>query len=138
MDRRQVLAQMVPYYNVSGRTGGDTSCASNAESCMLWTKSSPVQAVASLAFKDGKVSTVVKYWDPKDQQQAAPFARSVYGAIAALVKDGKTTCIINASENDSPNAEQKTATITCGGRKIDIDVVHTEKGESALISEWLK
>jgi hypothetical protein len=140
MPRGHVVSNLSPSFFISAWKGRGSECTPDINSCVLWEKQEqpPFSPVANLGFKDGVLNSVIKYWDPEDQQQAVPFARSVYGAIASLVKDGKTTCNISAQQGDSPGLEQKSVYLICGGRSIDIEITnHKKYGESATISESL-
>ena len=137
MSKDQVVTQLVTSFDVAGPSGRTSPCEST---CTIWEKAAgpPYTMVGSVAFRDGKLSSATKYWDPVDQQKAAPFARSVYGVIAELVKDGKTTCTIQTGQSESPGNEQKAAFIICGDRKIEILVMRDDKlGEIGTVSELL-
>lgn len=140
MPRAQVISWLAGNFDVSGGSR-QSICPEDAAGCILWEKGGqpPFSPVASLGFKNGVLDGVVKYWGPQNQQQAVPFARSVYALIASLEKDGRTICKLTAQQTESPGNEEKAAFITCGARSAEVSVWRNEKyGESADVSERLK
>lgn len=108
------------------------------KSYMVVSKGDGRGAIASVAFSEGKLKSVIRYWGPRDQQRGAEFARSVYGVIAEFVRQGKRICRISVGEDQVPDAELKTAFIVCGIREIRIDLTRTEDGNFASVSDILR
>lgn len=136
MPRDQVLTRLAKPFDLSGPEGGTSPCPEYG--CVLWLKGGPPYTmVASLSFKDGRLSWLIKYWSPEDQRRSEPFAQAVFAAISSLVSDGKIQCTINVRQDGSPRLEQKHAYIICGDRKLDIRIVHSEEGDFGALDEWL-
>jgi hypothetical protein len=132
MPKDQVLKLLTSYFDVQGTPGGrNTPCDSSCS--VIEPGGPPYKFVASVSFKDGRLSSVIRHWSPDDQQAAVPYARALWGAISSLVKDGKTVCTIAAGQNESSRG----AFITCGDRQIhvSIDRVHLSPDPNSKIEE---
>lgn len=134
MPKDAVIAALAGSYEVRNLGEGQVSS---------WIVSSkngpPFKAVGNVVFKDGKLSSVLKYWGPEDQQKGVEFATSLYGVIDGFAKEGRRTCTISVGQKQDPGYENKAMFITCGEKYIRIDIDRSEKtGESADITEVLE
>lgn len=96
------------------------------------------ELVAAVEFKEGKVSSVRKYWGPANEVKGVEFARSLYGVLASFSAEGKTDCSISVDQIQEPGWEHKNAYILCGRKAIEIGIGHSAKvGEFATVDEVL-
>jgi hypothetical protein len=131
MPRDVVVAKLAESYQLN---------KTEADSFWVVSKDGPPHTVVgNVGFKNGKLSAVLKYWGPEDQQKGLEFANSLYAAIASLSKNAQESCSVNVGETNEPQVERKSAFITCGQRYIRMDIVHNKKGgDSAGITEVLE
>jgi hypothetical protein len=133
MPQDTVIAHLVEQFTLRKQSG------SGAEGVwMVFPKTvPPYDAVASLSFKNGKLTAVLKYWGPADQQKGVEFARALYAVLAELTKDNGTCVVSNGVSNDV-NFEAKAIFINCGTKYVRIDITRSEgPSESAEITEAL-
>src|SRR5207253_5009486 len=95
--------------------------------------------VGNVAFRDGRLSSVFKYWDPPDQQKGVEFAQKFYAAVTSMVNEGHRSCVLGTASSDQPRSEQRVAFITCGRRSLEVSVLRTdEHGAFASVTEKLE
>ncbi len=135
MSQQKVLDMLAERFKVAKFPGsGDGPFSS-------WTvmaRTAPFTLIGNVTFNDGQLTSVIKYWGPNDQQKGVEVASALYGALAQFIKEGKRSCVIDTSTNQTPQAEMKSAFITCGGKYLDVSIVRTNGFESASISEFLQ
>jgi len=133
MSKEKALAALAGHYALKPATTGETG---PVDALFVYDHST---LIANVAFRSGRLLSVFKYWNPVDQQQGAELARKLYGAVGSLVKDGYTTCTLDAVSSENPQAELRTAFVTCGPRSLQLTVVRLERGgESVTLSEKLQ
>jgi hypothetical protein len=86
--------------------------------------------IASLGFRKGKLTSVFKSWDGSDIQRQIGMATSIYGALSTFVREGRTSCSIDASQKSTPSSESQSAFISCGDKYIRIDIIDIKSGEA--------
>lgn len=95
--------------------------------------------LANVTFRSGRLTSVLKYWDPADQQKGSDLARKFYGAVGSLVKDGYATCTLDIGSSDGPAGEIRTAFVVCGPRSRELSFVRADEGgESSMLVEKLQ
>ncbi len=94
--------------------------------------------IGNVAFKDGKLVSVIKEWGPDDQEKGVELASALYGAMAQFVKEGRRSCVIDTGTNQTPQGEIKTAFIACGGKYLDVTITKISRGETASVTEHLQ
>ncbi len=108
-----------------------------------WTVSSkngpPFKSVGNVVFRDGKLSSVLKYWGPEDQQKGVEFATSLYGVIDGFTQEGRRACTISVGQKQDPGYQSKAMFINCGNKYVRIDIGRREQvGEFTDITEVLE
>jgi hypothetical protein len=130
MDEQRAVAALVDEHEVS---------KTDNLHWMVRSKYGPRRDVAQLRFLKGRLTYVRKYWTPDDQQQAAPMASALYGALRQLVLEGHRTCQITTSSDQNPKSEYKTAVIDCGVKQINLTVFRERSvGEVAMLDEVME
>ena len=133
MPREDVLAKLAGNFRI--RKDSDTGWS-------VWSKHGPYDPIASLTFKRGKLSGVIKYWGPTDQQKGVDFARSLYGALTGFVTEGRRVCTISVDQTQHPGFEAKSASISCGRKYIMVNISVIDKPgappEAATVDEFLQ
>jgi hypothetical protein len=72
-------------------------------------------AVASIAFVDGRLVSVWKYWTITRPVAGEALANALYGAVHSLEQEAQTGCAIRTRE-------EKLIFVTCGKRYLKIEV----------------
>jgi hypothetical protein len=103
-------------------------------------KVKPSRIVGSLSFKQGKLTTAMKYWTPVDVPDTqVGFADSLFSAVRAFEREGRTGCIVSTAGQPSDSYEVKAVFISCGQKYLRIDITKEENGNSsASIAEVLE
>ena len=98
----------------------------------------PFMVIGNVAFTDGKLTSIMKYWSPEDQKKGVEFATSLYGVIDGFVREGRRTCHIDIGQVQDPGYDARAMFIVCGKKQIRIDISRSGQfGESATITEVL-
>jgi hypothetical protein len=79
-------------------------------------------AVASIAFVDGKLASVWKYWTITGPVTGEAFANALYGAVQSFEQEGRTVCAIQT-------VETRLIFLTCGQRYLKIEVGNAQLTE---------
>lgn len=132
--RDPIITSLSRYYSVQNMAEGQYS------TWMVTSKDGPpFRSVASLGFRDGKLSSVFKYWGPQDQQKGTEFANALYGVIKGFNEEGKHACAISVGQKQEPNHEAKAIFIACGEKYVRVDIGRNEStGEYTDITEVLE
>jgi hypothetical protein len=102
-------------------------------------KDSAAEPIGSVAFKDGKLTTVMKYWTPKDQQRGFEFATNLYGVITSFTNEGKNLCTIETARKQDTGIDSKAIFISCGAKYVRIDITSGAKtGDTTGLAEVLE
>lgn len=96
-------------------------------------------SVGSLAFRDGRLTSVRRSWGPADQQAGVELAKALYGAANQMVKEGRRQCFLSVGSGQSPRMEARTIFLQCAGKRLDIQIVEdNQMGNAAFIDEVLE
>lgn len=128
-----VLERLGEKYDVSEYGRGSYS--------VWWVKEKvkPSRLVGSLAFKEGKLKTVMKYWTPEDTPDTrVGLANSLFSAVRAFEREGRASCTISTSDQQVSNYDMRAVFISCGQKYLRIDITRSEKGDSANVTEVLE
>ena len=80
MPQDSVIAKLAEEYKVEKEGGG----------WLIEQKEGPpFPPVANIAFENGKLQEVRKYWGPEDQAKGVEFATTLYGLIASFSEEGE-------------------------------------------------
>lgn len=101
-------------------------------------KLAPPKYVASVAFRQGKLTVVMKNWAPENQQKGVEFATSLYDVITSFTNEGRTACSIGTGRKRDPGYDGKAIFVTCGAKYIRIDLLSGPQGESTNMTEVLE
>lgn len=113
MPQDSVIAKLAEEYKVEKEGGG----------WLIEQKEGPpFPPVANIAFENGKLQEVRKYWGPEDQAKGVEFATTLYGLIASFSEEGRRNCIISVGETYGPDYNNKSAFISCGQKRIEISI----------------
>ena len=93
--------------------------------------------VANIAFRQAKLTIVMKNWAPENQQKGVEFATSLYDVITSFTNEGRTACSIETGRKRDPGHDGKAIFITCGAKYIRIDILSGPQGESTSMAEVL-
>jgi len=108
-------------------------------SSWLVTTDKGAEIVGSVAFKDGKLSNIMKYWTPKDQRRGFEFATSLYGLITSFTNEGRNLCAIETARKQDGDIDSKAIFLTCGAKYIRIDVTSGgSAGDTTQLAEVLE
>jgi hypothetical protein len=97
-------------------------------------------AVGNVAFRNGRLSLVLKYWDPPEERGTGiALAQKFYGAVGSLVRDGHRSCTLESDSFTEPQAARQVATIRCGRRSLELSVWRSDQhGEWVNLLERLQ
>lgn len=110
--------------------------AGPVQSFIVWDGTTPI---GNLAFRNGHLISVFKYWDPPNQQAGADLAQKLYAAVGSLVKDGHRSCVLDTGASEEPRVDQRVVFITCGHRSLEVSVLRSEEhGTYATVLEKLE
>lgn len=102
-------------------------------------KGHPQAAVASVSFKEQKLTFVSKIWTVNEPNTEAGLGNALFGAVTSFEQEGKTGCTIKTGQSQEPAMERKTIFIICGQKHLQIDMFRIgQQGETASISEVLQ
>ena len=122
MPQNIVMGKLAQYY---GTRKLDSSSTVEQDWLVINKEGPPWQAVRGVSFKDGKLSAASKEWGPQDQAKGVEFARSLFGAISELVKQGKKDCWLAIDQKEVPGAESKLAYIVCDDKYISFFILRS-------------
>ncbi|MBI1956684.1 MAG: hypothetical protein HYS38_09850 [Acidobacteria bacterium] len=99
----------------------------------------PVTAYGDVSFSNEKLDVANKVWNIASDGKDVSFAQALYGAISALVKEGKEICKISTEHHEQPGMDSNSVYLFCSQRKyLNIGIVRIhDHGESANITEVL-
>lgn len=142
MPRQAVLKALSPYVvrqaDLSSGTLKYRLCDGEDVSCSVFHMGGPGEhEIASLLFKDNRLTFVSKPLNGGEEQQGVSLADALYSAFATLLGEGKKACVIDAGQNDGPKGYSRFAFVICGERSIVIQVNHVDSGPSVFLEERL-
>jgi hypothetical protein len=110
------------------------------ESFAIHSKTNPNLGYGSVSFKDGKLSSVTKYWEIYGPDSGVAVIRAIYGAISSF--GGSTrTCNVTTFDDQEPSTGKKGVVISCGSRQLQVFTnrwaFKTGSGEAAVVTEVL-
>ena len=97
----------------------------------------PPRAIGSVTFTDGKLTTVMRYWGPEDQQKGFEFAEHLYDLPNSFTNEGRTSCSIETGRLKQLEFDSRTIFITCGAKHIRMDLLTKQDGKFTDLSEVL-
>lgn len=100
-------------------------------------KLTPPKHVGSVAFRQGKLTSVMKNWAPENQQKGFEFATSLYDVITSFTNEGRTVCSIETGRKNDLGYDAKTIFIICGAKHIRIDLLSGPERDAVMMSEVL-
>ncbi|MGB2625459.1 MAG: hypothetical protein WAK20_01610 [Candidatus Acidiferrum sp.] len=73
----------------------------------------------TLHFKNNRLSSVTKYWNPDGPDSGTSVVRAIHGAVSSF---GKTshTCVVSTFDDQEPSMEKKGITLDCGKQHLQI------------------
>jgi hypothetical protein len=96
-------------------------------------------AIATLLFKNHRLSNVTKAWSPPDQAAAFDTTLQIYRTIQELINNSPTTCIVEPGETDQPGDDRKFISIKCGNKEIEISAEQLSRpSKHGMITEVLR
>lgn len=105
---------------------------------LVTTKDEPHRTIGTVRFRKGTLAYVSKRWGPPNEREGIELAQAFYGVVQDFVKQGITTCTIQTFENQDPQGEIRSATLSCGGKQINVDIVrHEDIGNTASVDECI-
>jgi len=93
--------------------------------------------VANVAFRQGKLTSVLKNWEPENQQKGVEFATRLYDVLTSFTNEGRSNCSIETERKKDPGYDSKAMFVTCGAKYIRIDILNGPHGETVTMSEIL-
>ena|SRR2546422_3136678 len=94
--------------------------------------------IASLALRNGRLTSVRRSWGPSDQEAGIPLAKALYGAASQLVAEGRRHCLLDVGSRQDPRADMRTIFLICSGKRLEIAVTESnETGNAVNIDEVL-
>lgn len=97
----------------------------------------PPKNIGSVAFRQDKLTTVMKNWAPENQQKGVEFASSLYDVLTSFTNEGRSNCSIETERKKDPGYDSKAMFVTCGAKYIRIDILNGPHGETVTMSEVL-
>jgi hypothetical protein len=102
-------------------------------------KTKPSRLVGSLSFKDGILTSVLKYWTTEGTPDTrAGLADSLFAAVNAFEREGRTVCMVSTGSQPTSSYDVRAVFITCGRKHLRIDISKGERSDSASITEVLE
>jgi hypothetical protein len=117
MSEEQIHSKLDPYYRLDCKEG-------KVKSCVLMNKDGPPYSMkANIVFKNGKVTTIRKYWSGGyDGTDPAMFVKTFYNILSNMTKDGPITVILSTNDTKEPGVTSESIFITHGNKTININV----------------
>jgi hypothetical protein len=97
----------------------------------------PPKYIGNVAFRQEKLTSVMKNWAPGDQQKPVEFATGLYDVVTSLTNEGGTMCSIETTRKKDGGYDSKAIFVTCGTKTIRIDLTKGPERESVQLSEVL-
>src|SRR5581483_4203605 len=92
-----------------------------------------------LTFKSGKLVGVERLWAYDDDEKSVALAKSLFGALSSVVKNGQSTCVVEDEISDAAGAQGESVYLNCGKRSIKISVAKVDGyKEDTSVSELLE
>ena len=135
MPREAVQRALSERYSLKP-SSGPVAKTGPVESMLVWDGKTPI---GNVAFREGRLLSVFRYWDPSDQQKGVDYAQKLYAAVSALVADGHRACMLDTAHSDDPQSEQRVAVVKCGRRSLEISILRSDQhGAFASLTEKLQ
>ena len=95
----------------------------------------------SVSFKEGRLSSVTKYWNINGPDRGVAVVRAIYGAMSSF--GGSTrACSVETFDSQEPIMEKRGVAVSCGRRRVAIFTNRWAfssgaSGESVVLNEVL-
>jgi hypothetical protein len=133
------MPQGVVLQQLGGPFDLQESAGKSSTSWLVTQKAHPRAAVASVSFKEQKLTFVSKIWTVNEPDTEAALGNALFGAVSSFEQEGKTGCTIKTGQSQGPTVERKTIFIICGQKHLQIDIFRIgQQRETASISEVLQ
>lgn len=92
-----------------------------------------------VSFENNRLTFINRVWTP-DNDNGPAIARGLYGVFSDAQRQGRTVCTMSTDSRQSPSADIKEVSFTCGqSRKvIFLQLTHYQEQDFVSVSETLK
>ena len=97
--------------------------------------SGPGRSLGAVEFQEGRLASITRESWPKGKGRATDLAKVLADAVAELVKEGRTSCTLEA-DNAAPTMQ--VATIRCDKKHVSLAIVKTEAETKVVVTEMLR
>jgi hypothetical protein len=96
---------------------------------LVESKVRPIVSYGEVSFANGKLSYIEKDWSSEDDGEFS-FAQSLYGLLDQFGREGRQICLMSTDTSRTPEAETRSITMSCGGKKLIITTIDIFSGEN--------
>lgn len=93
-----------------------------------------------ISFKDGRLSSVTKFWNINGPDRGVAVVQAIRGAMSSFGPLGQE-CSVKTFNNQEPKMEKSGAVVSCGKRQVQIFTnrwaFSTGSGEGVVVNEVL-
>lgn len=95
----------------------------------------PYEVVVNVAFQNGKLNTVIKYWDAGfEQSDPVAFVATLFSLFKNLIEEGNEVALVSTGETRQPGVSSRSLFFVFGNKRVDIGLVEGVKVEGRSIS----
>ena len=100
-----------------------------SESYMIGTGGSPVIVIGEVQFRDKKLQSVSRNWEPENKNDTIPFLKSLFAATASMHKEedtkglGFVTCLVHPESTQTPDVELQKIDFYCGPKLLSLQII---------------
>jgi len=126
MPRDAVLARLGADYKLIN-LHDDPSLGS--ESYMIGTGENPVIVIGEVQFRDKRLQSVSRNWEPENKNDAIPFLKSLYAAADSIHREedtkglGFVTCLVHPESTQTPDVELQKIDFYCGPKLLSVQII---------------
>jgi hypothetical protein len=99
-----------------------------------------LRGFGSVSFKNGKLSSVVKFWTIDEPDSGVAISRAIHGAISSF-GDAGSSCSVETFDDNEPTVQKKGIMLHCGQKHLEVFTNHwsfgDKSGEGAVVTEVL-